>query len=180
MRLPIKTAALAGTLACVIAGASVALAAGSSGKPAGGPIQFLVAPGQNQGGGKIIFTGAVGDYGSSSPTTASGGKQYGTATLKKGTLKIDLTAISAKVASAKPAINPSTCSVWLTETAPAQVVSGTGLYAGIHGTVQITESFAFIGATYTSGAKKGQCNMSANAPTVAEMGTVYGSGSVSF
>jgi hypothetical protein len=68
----------------------------------------------------------------------------------------------------------------LTETAPAPVVSGTGLYAGIHGTMQITESFYFIGSTYKSGSKKGQCNMSNSAPTVAEMGTVYGSGTVSF
>jgi hypothetical protein len=60
------------------------------------------------------------------------------------------------------------------------VVSGTGLYAGIHGTIRITESFGFIGSTYKSGPKKGQCNMSNSAPTVAQMATVYGSGTVSF
>ena len=60
------------------------------------------------------------------------------------------------------------------------VVSGTGLYAGIHGTVQLTESFGFIGSTYKSGSKKGQCDMSNNAPAVAQMGTVYGKGTVSF
>ena len=169
-----------GTFACVVAGASVALGAGSSATPAGGPIQIFVQPGHGQGKGKILVTGAVGDYGTTSPTKGSGGKKLGTATLKKGTITIDLTAISAKVDKASPAINKATCSASLTETAPAPVVSGTGLYAGIHGTIQITESFGFLGSTYKSGPKKGQCDMSNSAPTVAQMGDVYGKGSVSF
>lgn len=169
-----------GTLACVVAGASVALGAASSKTPAGGPIQIFVQPGQSQGHGKILFTGAVGDYGSSSPTISSGGKKFGTATLKKGTITIDLTAISAKVDKANPTVNAATCSASVTETAAAPVVSGTGLYAGIHGTIRITESFGFIGSTYKSGPKKGRCNMSNSAPTVAQMATVYGSGAVSF
>jgi hypothetical protein len=180
MRPPNAAIGVAGAIVCLIVGASVALGAGSAKTPAGGAVQIFVQPGQNQGEGKILFTGAVGDYGSSSPTVSGGGKKFGTATLKKGTIKIDLTAVTAKVDSANPAANPTTCSGSLTETAPAPVVSGTGLYAGIHGTLQITESFGFIGSTYKSGAKKGQCNMSNSAPTVAEMGTVYGSGTVSF
>jgi hypothetical protein len=180
MRVARTMIGVAGTLACVVAGASVALGAGSSKTPAGGPIQIFVQPGQNQGNGKILFTGAVGDYGSSSPATSSGGKKFGTATLKKGTIKIDLTAISAKVDKANPTVNAATCSGSLTETAAAPVVSGTGLYAAIHGTIQLTESFGFLGSTYKSGSKKGQCNNSNSATTVAQMGTVYGRGSVSF
>jgi hypothetical protein len=171
---------VAGGLACLVAGASVALATSASKTPAGGAIQIFVQPGQNQGQGKILFTGAVGDYGSSSPAKSSGGKKIGTATLQKGTIQIDLTAISAKVAKTNPPINMATCSAAVNETAPAPVVGGTGLYAGIHGTIQITESFGYLGSMYKSGPKKGQCNMSNNAPTVAEMGIVYGSGSVSF
>ena len=64
--------------------------------------------------------------------------------------------------------------------APVPVVSGTGLYKGIHGSVKLTESYGFIGSTYKSGPKKGQCNMSNSSATVAQMATVYGSGSVSF
>jgi hypothetical protein len=180
MRIHKKTIGVAGALVCLAGGASVALAAGSSKTPAGGSIQLFVQPGQGQGSGKVVFTGAVGDYGTSSPTTSSGDKDYGTATLKKGTIKIDLTAITQKVDKANPTIDNATCSGSLTETAASPIVSGTGLYAGIHGTVQITESFGFIGSTYTSGAKKGQCNQSSSAPTLAEMGIVYGSGSVSF
>ena len=180
MRLGKATVGVAGLLACLILGASVALGAGSSGTPAGGRIQLFVQPGKAQGNGKVLFTGAVGDYGSSSPTISSGGKKFGTATLKKGTITIDLTAISAKVDKANPTVNAATCSASVTETAAAPVVSGTGLYAGIHGTIRITESFGFIGSTYKSGPKKGRCNMSNSAPTVAQMATVYGSGAVSF
>jgi hypothetical protein len=174
------TVGVAGLLVCLVVGASVALGAVSSKTPAGGPIQVFVQPGNGQGSGKILITGAIGDYGSSSPTTTSGGRKFGTATLKKGTIKIDLTAITAKVNKANPTVNAATCSVAINETAPAPVVSGTGLYAGIHGTIQITESFGFISTTFKSGSKKGQCNLSNSAPTVAQMGNVYGKGNVSF
>jgi hypothetical protein len=180
MRLPRTTIAVVGALACLIAGASVALGAGSSKTPASGPIQIIVQPGLGQGDGKILITGAVGDYGSSSPTVSSAGKKFATATLKKGTIKLDLTAVTAKLDGANPAIVKATCSGFVTETAATPVVSGTGLYAGIHGTVQLTETFGFLGSPYESGPKKGQCNMTDSAPTLAQMGTVYGSGAVSF
>ena len=54
------------------------------------------------------------------------------------------------------------------------------LYAGITGTIQITEKFAGIGARYTSGAKKGQCNMSNSAQPLAFYGSITGTGKVSF
>jgi hypothetical protein len=170
---------IVGALACLVVGASVALGAGSSGTPAGGRIQLIVQPGQGQGNGKILFTGAVGDYGPTRAVT-TGGKKISTATLKKGTIKVDITAITAKTNRANPTIDAATCSGSITETAAAPIVSGTGLYANIHGTVKITESFGFIGPTYKSGPKKGQCNMSQSAPTLAQMGVVYGSGTVSF
>ena len=85
MRLAKTAVGVAGLLACLIVGASVALGAGSSATPAGGRIQLFVQPGNGQGKGKVLITGAVGDYGSSSPTESSGGKKFGVATLKKGT-----------------------------------------------------------------------------------------------
>lgn len=170
----------AGLLACLIAGASVALGAGSSSTPAGGQIHMIVQPAQAQGSGKILITGAIGDYGATHKAKNTGGKTYATATLKKGTITFDLGAITAKVNHANPAVDKATCSASIVETAPVPVVSGTGLYAGIHGSVRLTESFGFIGSTYKSGSKKGKCNMSNSAPTVAEMGQVYGNGSVSF
>ena len=181
MRLHKTTIGVAGAFACLVAGTSVALGAGSSGTPAGGPIHLFVQPAKSQGNGKILFTGAVGDYGSSSPAVSSGGKKIGTATLTKGTIKIDLTAIVAKINNANPKIDAATCSASVTESAASPIVSGTGLYAGIHGTVKITESFGVLGSFYTSGSNKGKCNLSnSNAPPVATMATVYGTGTVSF
>lgn len=180
MRLSRAIIGLAGAFACLVVGASVALGAGSSSAPAGGPIHVFVQPSQGQGNGKILITGAIGDYGATHKASSSGGKQYATATLKKGTITFDLTAITAKVNRATPTFDKATCSASITESAPVPVVSGTGLYAGISGTVRLTESFGFIGSTYKSGPKKGKCNLSNSAPTVAQMGEVYGTGTVSF
>jgi hypothetical protein len=46
--------------------------------------------------------------------------------------------------------------------------------------VKLTEAFGVIGSTYKSGPKKGKCNMSNNAPAVAQMTSAYGTGTVSF
>jgi hypothetical protein len=178
MRIGKTTVGVAGLLACLIVGASVALGA-SSGTPAGGRIQLFVQPGQHQGNGKILFTGAVGDYGSSH-SVSTGGKKFGMATLKKGTIKVDLTALTKKANNTNPTVDAATCSGSFSVSAAAPIVSGTGLYAGIHGTVNITESFGFIGSTHKSGPKKGQCNMSNSGTTVAQMAEVHGSGTVSF
>lgn len=179
MRLGKTTVGVAWLLACLIVGASVALGAGSSGTPAGGRIHLFVQPGKTQGNGKVLFTGAVGDYGSSH-SVSTHGKKFGTATLTKGTIKIDLTAVNKKANNASPTVDAATCSGSVSVSAAAPIVSGTGLYGGIHGTVKVTELFGFIGSTYKSGPKKGQCNMSNSAPTVAQMAAVYGSGTVSF
>ncbi len=170
---------IAGACGVVCVGmAAPALAA--SEKPAGGPIQFIVQPGNEQGRGKIIVTGVIGDYGTTSPSKHGGHTVYGIATLKKGTFDVDLTKIEKKVNSANPPFNRSTCSAELSATAPAKIFKGTGLYKGISGSVKLTEAFGFIGPRYTNGPKKGQCNFSNSAKPVAQMGTVYGKGTVRF
>jgi hypothetical protein len=179
MRLHKTAIGVAGAFACLVAGTSVALAAGSSGTPAGGPIQLFVQPAQTQGNGKVLFTGAIGDYGTTHSVTTDG-KKIATATLKKGTIELNLTALSKKANKAMPTFDVATCSGSVNVSDATPIISGTGLYAGIHGTVRITESFGFIGVTYKSGPKKGQCNLSNSAPTLAQMTAVYGSGTVSF
>jgi hypothetical protein len=52
-----------------------------------------------------------------------------------------------------------------------------GNYMDAKGSVNLTETIAFVSPRYTKGKKKGQCNSNAVA---AQMGTVYGTGSVSF
>ena len=76
--------------------------------------------------------------------------------------------------------NATTCSVVFGGAGPITLFDGTGAYAGITGTLHMTERFAGIGARYTSGAKKGQCNMSNNAAPVAFYGSITGTGKVSF
>lgn len=90
MRIGMRMMAGACGLACVGMGAP-ALAA--SEKPAGGPIQFIVQPGNEQGRGKIIVTGVIGDYGTTSPSKHGGHTAYGIATLKKGTFEVNLTKV---------------------------------------------------------------------------------------
>jgi hypothetical protein len=77
-------------------------------------------------------------------------------------------------------VNKETCSFVYGGTAPMSMIGGTGLYKGLSGTGTITETFAGVGPSYTSGAKKGQCNMSNNANPVAEWGSVTASGTVKF
>lgn len=168
----------AGVLCCLIGGAS-ALAATASRTPVGGAIDVFVTPANGQGNGTILITGAIGDFG----TTHSfhiHGETFAYATLQHGKIEFNLTKISAKANSASPKVDAATCSAALSVSAPVSVVGGTGLYKGVSGTVKLTESFGYIGATYATGPKKGRCNMSNSAPTVAEVGNVHGTGTVSF
>jgi len=175
-----SAAVLVGSL--ILSGVSAAGTSTTKGAstPKGGAIQIIVQPGAQQGAGKIIVTGAIGDYGTTSPSKTKGKTKYGVAKLTKGGFEVDLTAISNKVNSASPTPNSATCSVEISATAPAAISDGTGAYKGIKGSINLTETFGFIAPRYTSGKKKGQCNWSNNATPVAQMGTVYGTGSVSF
>ena len=58
--------------------------------------------------------------------------------------------------------------------------SGTGLYTGISGSVNLTESFGFIAGRDAGGSKKGQCNLSSSGSVVSELGVAAGVGTVSF
>ena len=178
MRLRQTGVGVVGLIACLIVGAAVALGAGSS--PAGGRIQVFVQPGNGQGNGKILLTGAVGDYGTSHRASTSKGKTMATATLKKGTITFDLTPITKKVNHTNPAPDLATCSASVSVTDTVPIVGGTGLYAGIHGSVKLTEKFGFLGPTIKSGPKAGQCNTGDSGPTLAQMGIVFGNGTVSF
>jgi hypothetical protein len=76
--------------------------------------------------------------------------------------------------------NAATCSIVFGGSGPNTLFDGTGMYTGITGTIHVTERFAGIGPRYTSGPKKGQCNMSENAQPLASYGSITGTGKVSF
>jgi hypothetical protein len=161
-------------------------AAARAAAPAGGPIRVFVTPDLAPGSpnGTIVITGAIGDYGTTlnidknGKTDANG--NYVKIILKKGAFEVDSTKLNALANKMQPTMNAATCSASGTVVGPVTLFGGTGQYAGISGTIKITETFAFIGPTYTTGAKKGQCNMSNNSQPLAEYGAIIGTGTVKF
>jgi hypothetical protein len=150
--------------------------------PVGGSVKVFITPSPNpngSGGGTIVLTGAIGDYGKTEKVNAAGKPdKKGTDNellLKKGTILVNLAQVRAAGNSAQPSdYNPATCSATIVFTAPVTIVSGTKLYAGITGTVPVTETEAFV----LPFKKNGTCNMNAN--PVAAWATVIGGGTVSF
>ena len=151
--------------------------------PAGGAV-YVQATGSNGPAGTIIITGAIGDYGKTLSIDKDGktdsNGNYVRITLQKGTFEVNSTILNAKTNHAQPMVNRATCSFHFAGTGPVTLFNGTGLYKGIKGKVLITISFGGVGSLYKSGPHKGQCNMSNNAPALAQYGSITGPGTVSF
>jgi hypothetical protein len=167
---------------------SVAIALGSApgaaaSRPTGGLIHVVLQPAAN-GAGKILITGAIGDYGTTESVDRNGkpddNGNYGKTFLTQGTFEVDLRPIAAKLNKVAVHFNSSTCSAAIGVTAPVKLLAGTGLYSGISGTVVLTESFGFIAPRFTSGPKRGKCNDSVRVQPAAQLGAVTGSGVVRF
>jgi hypothetical protein len=153
--------------------------------PTGGAIKVFVVPIGNDGG-TIVITGVVGDYGKTVNANASGKPQkngsYELLVMKKGNILVNGTQFNQATSNAPPTdFNATTCSGSIVAGAPAPIVSGTKAYTGITGSVTLTATFSFVGPFYTSGSKKGQCNMSNNGPNPPGFfATITGTGTVSF
>ena len=146
---------------------------------------FVTPSASGNGGGAAVITGAIGDYGKTTGKMDKNGKRdangnYGKLALQQGTIEVNLTTFDRRTNNAQPNINNTTCSASLAVTAPVMLFNGTGLYKGIMGTVNLTETYAVILPRYKSGKNKGQCNESNNAQPLAQWGSVAGSGRVSF
>src|SRR5580704_810445 len=136
-----------------------------------GSIQVWVTPSlTGNGGGKILITGAIADYGVTKKS-----KNGNTAVLRKGTIIVNLKQFQTAQNNANPTINQSNCSGSFTASAPVPIVSGTGAYTGITGSFTLTAQYAFI----LPKTKSGSCNTSNNANPVSQYGSVNGSGTVS-
>lgn len=151
--------------------------------PAGGSVKLFATPEDNSSlHTTVLFTGAIGDYGQALTInkngTANANGNYVKVTLKHGTFEINSSALNAKANQTQPAVNNTTCSAALSVTGPVSLFNGTGLYAGISGTLNITETFAFITARIPSGTDKGKCNDSAR--PIAPYASITGSGKVKF
>ena len=169
-------------LAAVVGGGS-AFASRTANMPAGGAV-YIHATGSNGPAGTIIITGAIGDYGKTLSIDKNGktdnNGNYVKITLQQGTFEVNSTALNAKTNHAQPIVDKATCSFRFTGTGPVTLFNGTGLYKGIKGKVLITICYGGVGPRYKSGTHKGQCNMSNNAPPVAQYGSITGPGTVSF
>jgi hypothetical protein len=170
-----KLAMAVGVSSCLLGAGTTALAAST---PKGGKIRVFVTN-TSDTKGKILITGAIGDYGTTVSQDANGkvdpNGDFEQVTLKHGSFLVDGTALNKKLNSAKPTINKSNCSIAFTGTGPTTVEDGTGAYAGITGKVAITVTFAGIAPKTAKG-----CNLAGNAPTYGGYQSITGTGSVSF
>lgn len=139
-------------------------ALGASAPLMGGAIQFWVTPSQTGNGGHVLVTGVIGDYGKAQNATAAGKpisrkSPYKELVLKNGTILINLAKYDKAQNNANPTMyNKANCSAYLIVSAPAAIMSGTGAYKGITGTVTLhAENAVLLPKT-----KKGSCNENAN------------------
>jgi len=167
-RIAVSAAVLA--LAVTVGGLALTASSAVGQEQSGGQVQLWATPTlRGSGGGTILFTGAIGDYG---VTKRLSGTQS-EAILRKGTIKVDLAQIRAASNAAKPTVNPANCSVTLTFSGPVQILSGTGAYAGITGSLTLNESVAGV----LPKTKSGSCNGNVVVPLGA-FASITGSGTV--
>jgi hypothetical protein len=164
-----------------------ALISGAAGAatPVSGQTQIWASLGAGNGNGfQVLFTGAIGDHGTSVGATKNGkpttkkNPGYRLFILKKGTIFFNTKTIDAAENNnntAPTTFNMTTCSATFVVTDPVTAISGTKAYAGITGTIDVTISFAFIQPL-----DKGKCNPNSNANPSATFGLVTGTGTVSY
>lgn len=162
---------------------TASFAAARQGNPAGGTVKIFATP-ANGAGGTILIIGAIGDHGKTLSIDKNGktdsNGDYVKITLQKGTFEINSTALNAKANKAQPAFYKATCSAQFSVTGRVTLFNGTGLYKGLAGTVNITETYAFVLPLLKSGKNKGQCDLSNNAQPLSSYSSITGTGRVSF
>lgn len=144
----------------------------------------VVNSGPNNKPTAVLVTGAIGDYGTVQNVNASGkpnaNGSYFKLTLHKGTFTVNgkqfIAAFSA--AGNPPAdYNSTTCTgSFPVGPAPVPAVSGTGAYAGISGTVNLSAQLAIL----LPRTKNGSCNTGNNVNPLSFWGQITGQGTVSY
>jgi hypothetical protein len=161
-------------IASLLAVVSGAFAAGTS----GGSVRIFGTP--KGAGGTAMFTGAIGDFGSTQRETANGSPNgngdFVKFKLKHGTFVANATGLFNALNKAKFTFDKATCSGSGGATGPATLSQGTGQYAGISGTLRVTVTFAEVGPRL----KNGKCNMNQNAKPLSQFSGISGGGHVSF
>lgn len=178
-------ALIAALLAAVTAG--VAVAATITGPAtAFAAINVLSTSSGLGGGGKVIITGGIGDHGTGYSANAAGKRDangsYQDLILSKGTILLNKTKLDAAInhAYGRLVVNSATCSTQVAASSALPIVSGTGAYKGVSGTVHISLAVDFILPRYKSGKHAGACNESNSATPTSSLQVVYGKGTVEF
>lgn len=160
--------------------ATAAFGATPHATPAGGAIKVWATPSANGAQGKIVITGAIGDFGTTTNTNKAGkpnpNGNYVKIKLHRGTFMVNTVALNKKLNNLNPHFNTTTCSAAASGTGTVTLFNGTGLYAGINGKVKVTVSFAFVGPRLANG----KCNPSQKAKPLAQYQSIQGAGHVSF
>jgi hypothetical protein len=167
----------------VVAAGVLAASAGAA-EMTGGTIGVYASPGMGATA-RIVVTGAIGDYGVATTIDKDGkvdsNGDYVRIALKHGGFEVNSVALNKKANNARPTTNSAvTCSFSVVVSGPVTLFNGSGAYTGIAGTIHVSEAFGGVGRRYTSGAKKGQCNMSNNAAPLAFWSGIEGLGKVTF
>jgi hypothetical protein len=167
----LMTFAAAGVAAALAAGTSVSLASTSATASSG--IVHVYEIGGVGPTDQDVITGAFTDYG----VDHTGALDHGMVNkvvLSKGSFEANVKKLFAKT---KATVNPKTCSIVLTSTAPVQLSHGTRAYKGIRGSITVK----LVDAMVMPRLKNGQCAPGeSSAKPLAEVGLVTGSGRVSW
>jgi hypothetical protein len=150
----------------------------SAGQP-GGTIQIWSAQ-NGTATSPIVFTGAIGDYGTATSEDKDGkvdqNGNYEKISLQQGKFTVNAVGLDKILSKAKPQTSKTNCGAVFTGSGPVTLSGGTGAYAGIKGTITARLTFVTISPTLANG----KCDMSQNANPAAAYGTITGSGNVSF
>jgi len=183
---------LAGVALCATVGmvmASGATLASAASTQKGGAIKVWVTPSQGtttvKHPGKVLFTGAIGDYGLSVNANATGKPQkkkspYKLLKLKHGTILVNVkgvnTAITAAFTKAGHTINPTNCSTAVSASGAVPILKGTGAYAGVSGSVTFAINFALLAGKN----KSGKCTLKTTSAPLDTYTSFIGTGTVSY
>jgi hypothetical protein len=163
---------LAGTLAV----AFVASSSGAAVTP-GGVIHLYTAGTLASPVRPIVITGAFADTAAVNQNRKSKRKAVA---FTKGSIDINNSAANAAegaiYAHLSKYVNPATCALSYTYTAPLKLNGGTGAYAGITGTVTLHNTDVGV----MPRVKSGKCNESESATPTGFLSESHGSGTVSF
>ena len=185
MALTVGVSALTAVGMVVATSAIAAPTLAGASPPSGGKIALWANANLTGATSKIVVVGAIADSGIGTSVDKNGkvdpNGSYERIVLKKGSFEANSTALDQSAGSEPPTLNDvSTCSFAFSASGPITLSDGKGAYAGISGTLNVTEQFVGIGPRYKAGKNKGACNQSDNARPIAGAGAVSGTGTIAF